>query len=335
MIWAHRLGIGLSATEYRVLMVLCEHAHHDGSQSWPSVKTIASEAEMSSRSVQAALRTLRQRGVIEIERVANRHSPAVYRMNMHLFPVRASSRGAEKPDVGRKKSPSGAQINAFRGAEFADEPVHQPVKEPLQGSVPHSRPQHALEKPSPEKKKRAPIPPNWEPDVADVEFALKMGVGFGVLALTDQFRDYYLSRGTRIADWSAAWRNWCRREAEFAARRGGSAVADPDDKWGLKGWVAKQQPSDGLFDPKGWEFDALEEILLMTGLPPSWRGNLDLLGDWIREGYRPDSVAAVIAEMAGSMSSAPRSLAAFSHQVRSKALWYDPRRHEWVRRWRG
>ena len=33
---AHTLRVGLSAVEYRTLMVLAEHAHEDGSKSYPA-----------------------------------------------------------------------------------------------------------------------------------------------------------------------------------------------------------------------------------------------------------------------------------------------------------
>ena len=47
-----------------VLIALADHAHSDGSNAFPSVKTIAREARMSERNVQRALRALEQSGAI-------------------------------------------------------------------------------------------------------------------------------------------------------------------------------------------------------------------------------------------------------------------------------
>lgn len=35
---------------------------------------------------------------------------------------------------------------------------------------------------------------------------------------TDRFRDHWISKAERRADWRASWRNWIRNEAKFAAR---------------------------------------------------------------------------------------------------------------------
>jgi hypothetical protein len=43
----------------------------------------------------------------------------------------------------------------------------------------------------------------------------------------DAFKDYHLSKATAFADWNAAWRNWCRKHLEFAAKRGGNGSWRP------------------------------------------------------------------------------------------------------------
>lgn len=111
---------------------------------------------------------------------------------------------------------------------------------------------------------------------------------------------------------------------------------EPDlaaDPWGLREWLSAQPValSGAMFDPAGYTVDALGDILTAAGFAPEWRGNLDTLGNWIRAGYRPDSIAEVIAEAAASTSADIRSLAFFDGLVRRRSWRWDARRHEWVR----
>ena len=46
----------------------------------------------------------------------------------------------------------------------------------------------------------------------------------------DKFRDYYVSKGERRADWGAAWRNWVRRHVERKRQ-------DAADEWGKRGAI--------------------------------------------------------------------------------------------------
>jgi hypothetical protein len=254
MLWAHRQR-GLSLSEYRVLMVLSEHAHADGSNSWPSVQTIAGEAEISERAARSALRVLRDRGLIEIDKPATRNSPPVYRMNMREL------RGANSAAEGCKIFPSGVQNFPLRGAKFAPKPVLEPVLEPVH---PTTRAREA--------------------------------------------------RGVVVS------------------------LPKKADDWGLRAWLDRQpQVADepGLFSPRGWGYDALLDVMCATDLPKSWRGPLEPLGEWVRDGYRPDSIALVIAEYVAASGIVARTLNAFDYQVRSKAFWWRAKpRGEWIRRGR-
>lgn len=111
---------------------------------------------------------------------------------------------------------------------------------------------------------------------------------------------------------------------------------EPDpaaDPYGLRAWLDAQRslPAAGLFDPAGYDAAAYEEILSAAGFAATWRGSLDILGDWIREGYRPDSIAEVIAEAYARFGGVITSLRFFDRTVRNGALRWDSARHEWVR----
>lgn len=71
------------------------------------------------------------------------------------------------------------------------------------------------------------LPDDWQPDGNDRMFAEHLGLEAGAIA--EQFRDYWHSKpganATKL-DWSAAWRNWCRRSAgEPRSHRNGLAPA--------------------------------------------------------------------------------------------------------------
>ncbi|GAN72128.1 hypothetical protein ASY01nite_14140 [Acetobacter syzygii] len=63
------------------------------------------------------------------------------------------------------------------------------------------------------------MPEDWQPSNEDRSFAL--GLGLNPTDIAPQFADWWRAQPAakgRKADWSATWRNWCRRDAE---RRGG------------------------------------------------------------------------------------------------------------------
>jgi len=59
------------------------------------------------------------------------------------------------------------------------------------------------------------LPANWEPDSLDIELARSLGLN--PQAVLERFRDYWVgvagAKG-RKSNWSATWRNWCRKDAE-------------------------------------------------------------------------------------------------------------------------
>jgi len=85
-----------------VLIVLADHAHNDGSNCFPSVKTIAEEARMSERNVRYALRELEEHGSI---RSTGR-----------------TSKGMKVYEIVGVQILQGLQKAAEQGADFAPEP---------------------------------------------------------------------------------------------------------------------------------------------------------------------------------------------------------------------
>lgn len=104
------------------------------------------------------------------------------------------------------------------------------------------------------------------------------------------------------------------------------------DPWGLDAWFGVQpQPGDGLFAVRGYDITALQEILLASGLPLDWRGDLSLLGAWLVGGYRPDSIAEVIGEERARTRAEVRALRFFDGAVLRRALRWHAGRAEWIK----
>ena len=60
---------------------------------------------------------------------------------------------------------------------------------------------------------RRELPSDWQPSSADLSFAAERGFESArAFLMADAFADYHRARGSRMADWPAAWRTWVTRE---------------------------------------------------------------------------------------------------------------------------
>jgi len=75
----------LGLTEKFILLALCEKADNDGTNAWPSVKTLARYAECSERTVQRALGSLCEKKWITLTKHASATRPRVYSINLKRF----------------------------------------------------------------------------------------------------------------------------------------------------------------------------------------------------------------------------------------------------------
>ena len=89
------------------------------------------------------------------------------------------------------------------------------------------------------------------------------------------------------------------------------------DSYGIGEWLAGL-PRDGALSPLFYEIEEIRPILIATGWEPSWRGSLDVLNAWLRDGYEPDSVAKIIAEAVTEFG-VRGALASFDKRVRYRA----------------
>lgn len=177
--------------------------------------------------------------------------------------------------------------------------------------------------------KRTRIAESWEPSAKGVAYAQERGLGVG--PTREEFYDHHAARGNLMADWEAAWRTWCRNQVKFAARSSPRSPpmlsvvgVDSSDAYGAAAWARglsdarlDTMPNGdrvlcvGGYDATGTARDACRG----AGLDPSaFRGSLDVIAEWLRDGITPEWICESI-QMARKPSEL-RSLRYFDGHVR-------------------
>lgn len=99
-------GSSVKGSRRMVLLVLAEHADDNGSRAFPSVQTIARKAGLAERTVQYALRSLEDNGLIEREGFGPRGT-----ISYRVLLSRIAPEAPRKDGSGAKyDSPSGATL---------------------------------------------------------------------------------------------------------------------------------------------------------------------------------------------------------------------------------
>tara|TARA_R110002167_G_scaffold992_5_gene4361 strand:+ start:177 stop:1016 length:840 start_codon:yes stop_codon:yes gene_type:complete len=83
-----------------------------------------------------------------------------------------------------------------------------------------------------EKTRGSPLPDGWKLNEDNYQFAVNEIGEENVKKQTAQFVDYWIAKpgaGGRKKDWSATWRNWCRRHADFASKSTGTKRSGAGD----------------------------------------------------------------------------------------------------------
>ena len=183
-----------------VLLALANRANHETGVCYPGQDLLAVECSMSSRSVRRHLRTLEDRGLLERRprmlpegrgRSSDEYRLAVYQ------PAKLSGRSG----------PTGQNVPTNR-TEMVDQPdtaVQVTVREP-KGN------------PKSKAKRLTSISDAWEPDPSVLEQLRAKHPKLNLTAELEAFRDYWISKGERRADWNASLRTWCRNAERFQQR---------------------------------------------------------------------------------------------------------------------
>lgn len=110
-----------------------------------------------------------------------------------------------------------ANASVARVSEAPSETIQEPVPEPGPNPVLATK----------RSKAGSRIPDDWSPTPADLEFAETILTKRQVFNEIEKFRDYWRARDGPHAvkrDWSATWRNWCRRASEMCGGGNGRRI---------------------------------------------------------------------------------------------------------------
>jgi hypothetical protein len=105
-----------------VLGAIAHRVSNDDGEAWPSVRTIAREANVSERSAHYSIKKLQGLGELEVRIASSKHGTNTYKMPKFLTWVQTLHLGVQKT-TGRVQNPRrGVQSTTRRGAEVAPEP---------------------------------------------------------------------------------------------------------------------------------------------------------------------------------------------------------------------
>lgn len=247
MLAVHKLAVRTSHACYRVLMTVAEHvnAKHGGKCS-ASIKTIAREAQMDPKTVRQSLAKLQELGLLVPagEKPCGRGNIAVWALGFLVArfkeTVTQADDAAQAPIEAYIETPAKGGLTppitaARSGAEPACEPIKgglapgkgglappEPVLNLQAGSKGEAPPSAAPPaRPDP---KGTRLPDDWTPSELDRAYATKQGLDADAVA--EKFSNHWLSKAgkdARKVSWSAAFRVWCQRDAEWARERARAA----------------------------------------------------------------------------------------------------------------
>lgn len=198
MAWAVEQKTGSASTKL-VLLILANYADNAG-VCWPSQERLASDTDMTDRSIRNAVAALVEIGLLQVEE--RRGTTGVRKTNTYRLqlPENISDGGAD-----HRKNPTSATGNTFRS--LPETVSSKPIRE------------NQSEEPIRERaRKRTPLPEGF-PFEADIRWALKEFPKLSAYDEGQKFRDYALREAKTYADWPAAWRTWCRNAVRWAAER--------------------------------------------------------------------------------------------------------------------
>ena len=240
MLAVHKLAVRTSHACYRVLMTVAEHvnAKHGGKCS-ASIKTIAREAQMDPKTVRQSLAKLQELGLLVPagEKPCGRGNIAVWALGFLVTrlkeTVTQADDAAQAPiETSIETLAKGGLTPPTTAAQSGVEPACGPIKgglappEPvlnLQSGSKEGAPPSAAPPARPDPKGTR-LPDDWTPSELDRAYAAKQGLDADAVA--EKFSNHWLSKAgkdARKASWSAAFRVWCQRDAEWARERARAA----------------------------------------------------------------------------------------------------------------
>ena len=222
--WAWQQQCRSAPAKY-VLVFYAGYANEEGDRAFPSMQTVCRVTQLAEQTVRRALADNIEDGLMErVERHApnGRQLSTEYRLKLRETTpsdlpggegtkstrVRVVNPPLDPPTStrGRVLDPPGNPTTVVP-REVQTESHHQ-TPESVDGGVARTR----------TRERRTQVSESWQPGEQGIAFAESKGVP-DVGDQVERFIAYHRSRGSLMADWSAAWRTWCSNYRRFADER--------------------------------------------------------------------------------------------------------------------
>ena len=226
---------GITSTEKVVALILAARMNSRlpgwGGRpvTFPDLTELAEDAEVDKRTVSRAIAALKERGIIQVIRFRKEDG----KLSRNYYVWTADQSDAYKPDWmtirdSESQKPE-ERMTAEQQAAAAAEQVHPaawakrhaaeiPAQEQETAATDGDQLSIEIEEPAPKPQKKAKmtgrsttIPVGWTPNEKCLAYAREHYPSMPISTEIENFRDYYLSTGTKRIDWDATWRTWCRK----------------------------------------------------------------------------------------------------------------------------
>jgi hypothetical protein len=181
-----------------VLIGIANHLGPDADDgAWPSQARLASYANISDRAVRDAIDNLVNLGELEVAQAAG-HSRSQYKPNRYWLKLRC-------PDTcDRSLNHNRVEVFDKQGGTFEQTGWKPTSDKPVINQ---------------KKTRDHELPEDWQPDERLLEMFKTKWPDLDPEYNTEQFRLYYLSKGTKHKDWSLTYQKWMNTEQQQAKAR--------------------------------------------------------------------------------------------------------------------
>lgn len=215
-VFAMVLDYPFSHTQKAVMLALANQCNDFGQHCFPSFELIQRHTSLGRRTIFDALAQLEEGGFIT--RVPIRNSQRVeFRIHVAAL-AQPDLPGLEPEDpAGKRAKPTSAGAAPVREPHQCASRTSAGDSKTSAGAAPTSAGAALYKAPviypkAPKREERAPagapLPPDWQPTEADIEFARANRPDLDPAVEAAKFRNHWHSTAGVRVDWSAAWRNW-------------------------------------------------------------------------------------------------------------------------------
>ena len=199
MTWAFEQDVDPNAK--LVLLAIANRSNHETGLCFPGQQLLGRECSMSERTIRRHLKTLEAAGLV-------RRRPRMLGEGRGRTSDEYRLAFYDQPDkLSGKSGPTGQIVptNRTNQDDQPDNGVRVTVREPEE---------------NPKSLRKRAIPDGWRPSPAVADDLTRRYPTLNISQEAEKFADWHGSKGNRFVDHDKAFRNWCRKAAEYRKTSG-------------------------------------------------------------------------------------------------------------------